>query len=603
MVKKDKGKLKIFFGYSAGVGKTYAMLKTAQKLKKRHVDVVVGYYQKHNRSDTDKLLKELEVLPVKKIAYKNNTYEEFDIDLALKRKPAIILVDELAHTNIEGCRNEKRYLDVLELLDAGIDVYTTMNVQHLESLNDILLSKTENNVKETVPDFVFDNADEVILIDIDPKELLERLKSGKIYDKSKIQLALANFFTTKNLNTLREMSLRQSADKILKDENINYLANNDVVVLITPSPSSEKNIREAARMAEVNHATFTALYVEKEIDRKPSDKLEKHMELVDKLGGKLSILYGDDILNIVSNYIKLHQIKIVVLGASWSKFRGNNFENKLMTLLPDTQFYIVPYNKKKIVKRNIWNIKFDWISTLKLVFSIGILIPIFMFLNDDWYNVICIFFYFVALLFVSYKSKNWLYVFTMAFCGSLSYILLGQTIENTGIKIIIFFVMLLMGLFYGWFVYKYSKQIRKANKSNKVLDSVNILVNNLANSNGIDNKSKVVVETLNIFFNRSIYLFFDLNDKKNIAKLNDDNKINIFIDQKEQVIMEWVKKNNRRAGNGTQTLMSSKVRYEPIKNKKYDTIVLGISCEDKKLTYQDLILVKMLISVLEIGLD
>lgn len=383
MEKKNKGKLKIFFGYSAGVGKTYAMLEAAQLLKKQQVDVVVGYYEKHQRPETQKLLKGLEIIPNKKIEYKNNLYEEFDIDKAIARKPAIILVDELAHTNINGSRNNKRYLDILELLDLGIDVYTTMNVQHLESVNDIVTNKTLSNVRETVPDYIFDNADEVELVDIDPKDLLERLKSGKIYNKERITTALENFFTIKNLNILREMSLRQSTDKILKFENKNIESNEEVVVLITPSPSSQKNIREASRMAELKHTTFTAIYVEKEISDKPNEQMKNHMDLVEKLGGKLMILYGDDVLSIVVNYIKLHKIKTIVLGATWSKFRSRAFETKLMTLLPDNDFYIVPYNQKKITKRKIFNIKFDWLSTLKLVLAVGILMPIYYFLSND----------------------------------------------------------------------------------------------------------------------------------------------------------------------------------------------------------------------------
>lgn len=601
MEKKNKGKLKIFFGYSAGVGKTYAMLEAAQLLKKQQVDVVVGYYEKHQRPETEKLLKGLEIIPNKKIEYKNNLYEEFDIDKAIARKPAIILVDELAHTNINGSRNNKRYLDVLELLDLGIDVYTTMNVQHLESVNDIVTNKTLSNVRETVPDYIFDNADEVELVDIDPKDLLERLKSGKIYNKERITTALENFFTIKNLNILREMSLRQSADKILKFENKNIESNEEVVVLITPSLSSQKNIREASRMAELKHTTFTAIYVEKEISDKPNEQMKNHMDLVEKLGGKLMILYGDDVLSIVVNYIKLHKIKTIVLGATWSKFRSRAFETKLMTLLPDNDFYIVPYNQKKITKRKIFNIKFDWLSTLKLVLAVGILMPIYYFLSNDYYNVLCVLFYFVSLLIVSYKSNNWIYIFIAAFSGSLGYILLGQNIELVWVKVMIFFVMLIMGLFYGWFVYKYSRQINKSNKNNKALLAMNILTNNLLSCKNIDEKSKVIVDVFNSYFNRSVYLFFGLENKKNIFKLTND-KDNIFQDEKEQVIMEWVRKNNKNAGNGTQTLMSSLARYEPIKSKKNETLVLGISCENKRLSYHELVLLKMLIPILELSL-
>ena len=210
------GKLKIFFGYAAGVGKTYAMLKAAHAEKKRGADVVAGYVEPHARPQTAQLLNGLEVLPAKEMPYNGVVLHEFDLDAAIARKPQLILVDELAHTNAKGCRHLKRYQDVSELLGSGIDVYTTVNVQHLESLNDLVASITGITVKERIPDSIFDDADQVKLVDIEPRELIERLNEGKVYRRRQAEQALENFFTEQNLVALREIALRRCADRVNK---------------------------------------------------------------------------------------------------------------------------------------------------------------------------------------------------------------------------------------------------------------------------------------------------------------------------------------------------------------------------------------------------
>ena len=212
-----RGKLKIFFGYAAGVGKTYAMLEAAHAAKEQGVDVVVGYVEPHTRPETLALLDGLEVLPPLEVPYKGIKLREFDLDGALERKPQLILVDELAHTNAQGLRHTKRWGDIEELMGAGIDVYTTVNVQHIESLNDIVASITQVIVKERVPDRIFDMADEVEIIDVEPSVLLARLEAGKIYKEQQAHQALAHFFVKGNLAALREIALRRVADRVNKD--------------------------------------------------------------------------------------------------------------------------------------------------------------------------------------------------------------------------------------------------------------------------------------------------------------------------------------------------------------------------------------------------
>ena len=253
---KKSGKLKIFFGYAAGVGKTYAMLQAAHQAKERGIDVVAGYIEPHARPQTMALLDGLEQLPVKQVAYEGMILREFDLDAALKRNPQLILVDELAHTNAESSRHTKRYQDVQELLNAGIDVYTTVNVQHIESLNDTVASITGILVRERIPDSTFDQADQVELVDIEPAELLERLASGNVYREDQAQRATVNFFTLENLTALREIALRRCADRVnLLTESARVQSRSDyhtderILACLSSSPSNAKIIRTAARMA------------------------------------------------------------------------------------------------------------------------------------------------------------------------------------------------------------------------------------------------------------------------------------------------------------------------------------------------------------------
>ena len=264
-IAKQRGKLKIFFGYAAGVGKTYAMLEAAHVAYHAGVDVVAGYVEPHQRPETSKLLDGLELLPPLKVTHNGIMLNEFDLDGALKRNPDLILVDELAHTNDEQCRHLKRYQDINELLDHGIDVYTTINVQHIESLNDIIASITAVVVKERIPDYIFDNADQVELVDIEPEDLIKRLEAGKIYQKNQVQRALGNFFMLDNLIALREIALRRTADRVNKKfEQIkpkngeHHYTNEHILICLSPAPSNQKVIRTAARMANAFFGEFSA---------------------------------------------------------------------------------------------------------------------------------------------------------------------------------------------------------------------------------------------------------------------------------------------------------------------------------------------------------
>lgn len=352
-----RGHLKIFFGYAAGVGKTYAMLKAAHAAKRRGVDVVVGYVEPHARPQTAQLLNGLEVLPTQKVLHGKITLHEFDLDAAVARRPQLILVDELAHTNADGCRHLKRYQDINELLDNGIDVYTTVNVQHIESLNDMVASITGVLVRERIPDKIFDKANQVELVDIEPEELLERLHAGQIYQETQAKQALSNFFSIDNLTALREIALRRCADRVNKltdtaraRTNSDYYTDEHILVCLSPSPSNAKIIRTAARMASAFKGSFTALFVETpdfpSITEEDKGRLRQNIRLAQQLGATIETVYGEDVAFQISEFSRLSGVSKIVLGRSSTRrgllFGRPSLTEKITQLSPNLDIYIIP---------------------------------------------------------------------------------------------------------------------------------------------------------------------------------------------------------------------------------------------------------------------
>ncbi|AQQ33029.1 DUF4118 domain-containing protein [Burkholderia cenocepacia] len=327
--KQRRGQLKIFFGASAGVGKTYAMLQAARQRVQEGVDVVVGIVETHGRAETAALLDGLDVLPPARIDYRGRPLAEFDLDGALARAPQLILVDELAHSNVQGARHLKRWQDVYELLDAGIDVYTTVNVQHLESLNDVVGAITGIRVWETVPDRVFDAADEVTLVDLPAEELLERMRDGKVYLAQQAERAVRNFFRKGNLIALRELALRRTADRVdaqmreyRADRSIQRIwqARERLLVCVGPGPEAPTLVRAAARLAASLKADWIAVYVETpRLQRLPDARRQRTLDalkLAAELGAETATLAGADAVAALIGYAKVRNVSKLVAGGS-----------------------------------------------------------------------------------------------------------------------------------------------------------------------------------------------------------------------------------------------------------------------------------------------
>ena len=335
-----RGKLKIFFGACAGVGKTYGMLSAARQLREQGRDVLVGIVETHGRSETAALLEGLEVLPLREVAYRGSTLREFDLDAALKRRPEVILVDELAHSNAPGSRHLKRWQDVAELLDAGIDVYSTLNVQHLESLNDVVGGVTGVRVQETVPDRVFDHSEEVLLVDLPADDLLARLKRGQVYLPEQARHAAENFFRKGNLVALRELALRRTAERV--DEQMQgvrrtifqspvWQTGDSLLACIGPEDDDGRVVRVAARMAARRQAEWHCVYVETpRLERLPATRREAvltTLKLAEQLGAETAVLAARDAPAAVLDYARQHNLGRIVLGRgphsgrwSWQSF-------------------------------------------------------------------------------------------------------------------------------------------------------------------------------------------------------------------------------------------------------------------------------------------
>jgi two-component system sensor histidine kinase KdpD len=362
--KEQRGKLKIFLGYAPGVGKTYAMLNEGNRRLKRGQDVVIGYVETHGRKDTEAQIGNLEIIPRKKIEYQGMILEEMDVDAIIARKPEVVLVDELAHTNAPGSKHKKRYEDVQEILDHGINVLTTLNIQHIESLNDIIQQITGVAVRETVPDSIIDNADEIVAVDLTPQALINRLKRGDIYPLSKLDECLANFFRKGNLSALRELMLRLTAEEVdleleeyMKEHGIEdtWETNEKIMVCITPNPLSKKLIRRGARRARRFKCDWVVVYVDcthflaPKLTEEDKEVLESHFMLAKQLGAEVYTLRGKSVSDELLKFAKKMHITQIIIGHSQRSWLQNLFRGstviKLIKKAKNIEIHVIPYTK------------------------------------------------------------------------------------------------------------------------------------------------------------------------------------------------------------------------------------------------------------------
>ena len=358
---ESKGNLKIFLGYAPGVGKTYSMLNEANRRSSRGQDVIVGYLETHGRAETESQVSTLEIMPRKKIQYNGVSMEEMNTEAIIVRNPSVVLVDELAHTNVPGSCYKKRYEDVQEILDHGINVISTLNIQHLESLNDVIKQITGVTVRETIPDKIVDNASEIVVVDITPDALQSRLKRGDVYKSENIDRALKNFFRKGNLNALREIALRQTAEGVdedleeyMKEHGIkdNWYTVERVLVCISSSPSAKKLIRRGARISKRNKCEWTVVDVNcthfssPRLTKKDLELLESHYKLAKQLGADVETLSGKSVSQELAKFAEKKHITQIIIGHSrrtklQTFLRGSTI-SKLLKLLKDVEIHVIP---------------------------------------------------------------------------------------------------------------------------------------------------------------------------------------------------------------------------------------------------------------------
>ena len=600
------GKLKIFFGYAAGVGKTYAMLEAAHQAKQKGIDVVAGYIEPHARPQTVALVKGLKKLPVKKIRHGSITLKEFDIDGALARKPQLILVDELAHTNAQGSRHTKRYQDVQELLKAGIDVYTTVNVQHLESLNDTVASITGVFVRERIPDDVFDQADQVELVDIEPKDLLERMEAGNIYSQGQAQRAAANFFTVENLTALREIALRRCADRVnLRTESAriqrqgDYHTDEHILVCISSSPSNPRIIRTAARMASAFRAGFTALYVETPgasvMDEQDRKRLRENMRLAQQLGATIETCYGEDVAYQIGEFARLSGVSKIVLGRSTAAKKGlfskPSLTERLIANAPNLDIHIIPdasangdYRAKK--RREQISVSMQDVlkslGVLAIATLVSILFDAFDFAES---NVIAVYIFAVLVISTVTTSRICSVVSSVVSVLMFNFLFTDPrfTLQFFDHGYIVTFVIMFMVAFLsGSLALRLKDNAKQSAHSafrTKILFETDQM---LAKEDDFKNVLSVTAGQLTRLLRRDLVVYSaqgnDLSEPTvyRVQRSNEE----LLINDNEKAVAVWVLRNNKHAGATTDTLSSAKCLYLAIRVNDRVYGVVGIHIDD-----------------------
>lgn len=619
-----KGKLTIFFGYCAGVGKTFSMLNTAQQKSVEGVDVVIGYIENHDRPDTQNLTYGLEKIPTKEVIYKGHHFFEFDLDQALERHPQLILVDELAHTNAPTSRHKKRYSDIEELLRAGIDVYTTVNVQHIESLHDVVESITKVKVNERIPDYIFNDADDVKLIDVDINDLIDRLKQGKIYNKIQARRALENFFIKDNLIALREIAMRKCADRInlyAKDENRQFLKENILVCLGT-SPTNQKVIRTAFKMAQAFHGEFTALYVDsKELDYKALEQLKKNISLAKELQANIVSTYGDDIAYQISQYAKTAGVSKLVLGRSYQKksiLYKPTIVDKLTKLSPNLDIYIIPDNNSSRQNFNKYQYKSSFrFSTRDTCISMVTLL------------VITLLAYLAQIMGFGMTTILLLYVLSSCIIGSLTllpiysfvipfinvclinYLFINPKYSLEIISseyVVVLIVMIVVSVIINGLNFKLKKE---KNSASLRAYSMEVLLETSQKLQQAKTYNDVMKETciqLNKWLKR-IIIFYPVNrkmlDKPYIYNSNADfDNVNIFLTEKEKTVAKWVYVNNKNAGPTTSTLQEANALYLSVRRNNKIYGVIGIDMiSNPTLSQYEKNLIKTILNEVSLAMD
>lgn len=588
----NKGQLKIFLGMAAGVGKTYAMLKEAQELYSEGIDIIVGIVDTHGRPETEKILKGLKILPEKIVSYKGGEFKELDVDAIINLMPDIVLVDELAHNNVPGAKHPKRWQDVIEILENGINVYTTLNIQHIESLNDIIRGITDISVRETVPDHIVEMASSIQLVDLTPDELLERLKEGKVYLADQSRVAIDNFFQRDRLTALREIVLRYTADKIdydlrqmipAKDQLSKWKPREKLLVAISSRPQSQILIRLGKRLAGSLDAPWSVVFVDngRFLDEKEKDYLYKNFSLARDLGAEVETVHDLDVAEGIKKVANHKGVTQIIIGRTPKTpflyfFKNATLLDRLSGECENLDIHVVrmerypSYGRKKFYSHLIPKRLSDY-------FIVSAIVVLTFFLN------------FLFLPFTGYKIAGML--FLLCILG------LGQFVRQAPM----IYVAILYGIIWAAFfvphptndfstsfedlalIFIYGvtaaamgilidgkvKQKEMLNKQAKISSFLYDIVSQLSSNKPKEEVFQYIKETLILFLDGS-YEF--LIKEANNGLIMEDPE-NLLLNDKEKSTAIWSFENGKEAGTSTETLPSLKNLYLPIKATRE---VLGV---------------------------
>jgi two-component system, OmpR family, sensor histidine kinase KdpD len=595
--RKSRGRLKLFFGAAAGVGKTYAMLEAARELKVDGVDVVVGVVETHGRAETKALLEGLEILPLRPVAYRGTTLKEFDLDAALARRPAVILVDELAHENAEGSRHAKRWQDVLELVDAGIDVYTTLNVQHLESLNDLVAKITGIVVRETVPDSVLERADEIELADLPPDELIQRLREGKVYVPQQAQEAMRNFFRKGNLIALRELALRRTAERVdaqmqayMRDHAIakTWPVAERVLVCISPNPHAGQLVRAGRRLATRLGAEWIVAYVETPASARLSqadrDRVVQTLRLAEQLGAETATLSGPAMSDEILAYARARNVSKIVIGkpgrSVWKRILLGSIADALVRGSGEIDIHVVsgeketaePKPERRRAERTAWAAYAEALGVVGLCTAIAWL----MFPHFGLSNLIMV--YLLGVVAVAARSGRGPTVLASIVSVATFNVFFVPPYFSFAVAdtqyLVTFAVMLVVALVISGLTVRIREQADAARDRERRTAALYAMSRELASTRGVDDLLAIAIRHIVEVFPAEVAVL--LPDSTGRLALRSVPAATLGSDAAERAVAEWVFAHRELAGLGTSTLPGAAALYVPLIGSRGAAGVLGV---------------------------
>jgi two-component system sensor histidine kinase KdpD len=600
-----RGRLRVFFGFAAGVGKTYSMLSEAHELLLMGKDIIVGYIEPHDRPDTNRLLEGLPQIPPKKILYKQMLLTEPDIDQIIQQKPEIVLIDELAHTNAEGSRNRKRYQDVDELLNAGIDVFTTVNVQHIESLNDIVEEVTGVEVKETVPDTFLQQAT-IKVVDVEPEELIDRLEQGKIYASESAKRALQNFFIPQKLDQLRGLAIQRASDHINRISAKTIRIQSKLLTVVNDAfpKMTEKSIRWTARLAQGLGAEWTVIQV------RTQENTPTNIPLAEKLGAEVISIEEDNSFETIVEFAKMTGVTDIIMGKNlrqpwYEKIFIEAFDDRLLKRLNDTELHLIPFKEEKQslflrTRKIIEGGGKDLVIALGGVFLATIVTELMQYIHIGDQNLMLIYIFFILLVARTTSGYFWSSLASILSVLSFNWFfvepLYSLTVYKQGYPITLL-IMCLVAILISNLMVRLKKQAESSMEKEHQMELLYELNKQYVLADNRNQILDISATYLSRLLEREVILFDSQAKVESIHCIS--GKPSILSTKDEAAVAFWTAKNQKEAGNGTDTLIGAKGFYLPIIASGKTLAVLGIErnagldLENNQLNYLKLVLTQL----------